>query len=230
MSPRRLRTLLIALSLAGLASVIGIALFLIRADNVPLFHRVTDLAVHFGAIGRPKYFGASSLPYDDTPNDNLGIVTIDEFSVGNAKAGLGQFPFPRSVYGKALERLAAAGAKTVAFDVIFVDPGDPAQNEAFARGMHRVPTVLADVIDTTTAGRIGIQPPVPVLKNAAAAVGFTSTDRPGRLLHRPAGRNRHGRNRHERQRAPALGSRRRHPNLHRQTVRQVERSDDRRAG
>ena len=179
MSPRRLRTLLIALSLAGLASVIGIALFLIRADNVPLFHRVTDLAVHFGAIDRPKYFGASSLPYDDTPNDNLGIVTIDEFSVGNAKAGLGQFPFPRSVYGRALERLAAAGAKTVAFDVIFVDPGDAAQNEAFARGMHRVPTVLADVIDTTTAGRIGVQPPVPALKNAAAAVGFTSTDRPG---------------------------------------------------
>jgi adenylate cyclase len=177
----RVQVLVFALLLGAVASAVSIVMFLIPNDDVPLFHRVTDLVVHLTMLDHTNLLGVGSPWYDTEPNDKLGIITIDEDSMqGNPAIGLPGFPFPRSIYGKLLSRLKAAGAKTVAFDIDFEEPSaDPAQDAAFAAGMRALPTVLAYTTNTSTTGHIGIDEVAPDLLPAAAATGFSTVDFPG---------------------------------------------------
>ena len=55
---------------------------------------------------------------------DIVIVTIDEQSL----AEVGAWPWPRSVHARILDRLTAAGVRAIAYDVLFVEPGDPGQD------------------------------------------------------------------------------------------------------
>lgn len=181
----RLRTLFIAVALGALASLIGIVLRVVNNDAIPFVHRVTDLQAHYAGLGLSQRLGLGTPRYDsaDDKNPKLGIITIDELSYNSKVKALNVFPFPRRVYGTLLEHLAQAGAKTVVFDIDFIDPApNPADDAAFARGMKMVPTVLAYTLNTTASGQLGIQPPTPSLAPYAAASGFTSVDEPGGIF------------------------------------------------
>ncbi len=54
------------------------------------------------------------------PSERVVIVAIDEQSL----AALGQWAWPRSIHAKLVRRLKDAGARSIAFDIAFVDP-DP---------------------------------------------------------------------------------------------------------
>jgi adenylate cyclase len=87
------------------------------------------------------------------------------------------------VYGKLLQRLHAAGAKIVAFDVAFFEPSpDPRDDAAFAAGMRQQPTVLTLSLVTSSGGALGVEKPPPALAAAAAALGSTTVDNPGGWL------------------------------------------------
>jgi adenylate cyclase len=58
---------------------------------------------------------------------DIGILAADEKSV----AQFGRWPFPRSVYEKALENLQRAGVKWVAFDAVFSEDERPYLDETF---------------------------------------------------------------------------------------------------
>lgn len=179
----RLRTLGIALLLGAISSGAGVFFFLTPRDEIPFFHRVTDLVVHFDALPHASSLGFPPPAYDTQPNPDLGIVAIDELSIGNARAGLGTFPFPRSVYRTVLEHLRAAGVKTVAFDIDFLEPSaDPSQDRAFAEGLRAMPSVLAFTVSTTSNGNFGAQLPASTLLPFAAALGFNTVDAPGQYL------------------------------------------------
>lgn len=179
----RPRTLVIALLLGAISSGAGALFFLIPRDEVPFFHRVSDLAVHFGALSHTSVLALPAPEYETTPNPDLAVIAIDELSIGNAKAGLGSFPFPRSVYGTVLAHLRAAGVKTVVFDIDFLEPSaEPAQDRAFAAGLKTIPSVLAYTIATTSGGNLGVTPPAATLAPFAAATGFNTIDAPGGTL------------------------------------------------
>ena len=181
----RLRTLLIAVALAAVASGISVVMRLVNNDSIPFFHRVTDLQAHYSELnlsgrlllGRPKY---------DSPDDrnpNLGIITIDELTYNSNVKALHAYPFPRRVYGTLLEHLAKAGAKAVVFDIDYIDPApNPQDDVLFARGLKKIPTILAYTLNTTAGGQLGIQPVTPSLAPYAAAVGYTSVDEPGGIF------------------------------------------------
>ena len=177
MSPR-LRALVIALLLGGVASAVGATLLTLALGTLPFANRIADLVAHVSALDGAQHFGFGSPAYDNQPNPNLGIIALDDVSF--KKMG---FPLRRSVYGTLLRRLAAAGARAVAFDIEFIEPSnDPSQDAAFAAAMRHVPAILAFPIDTTTTGQIGEERPAPVLLHAAAAVGFVTVDSPGGYL------------------------------------------------
>lgn len=115
----RLRTLLIALALGAAAAAIGLVLLLIKKDEIPLFHRVTDLQAHYAALDASQQLGFGTPWYDqaDNKNDKIVIIPIDELTFGSNVPELHQFPFPHRIYGTLLKHLAAAGAKAVALDI-----------------------------------------------------------------------------------------------------------------
>ncbi|MEO9170753.1 MAG: adenylate/guanylate cyclase domain-containing protein [Candidatus Baltobacteraceae bacterium] len=178
---KRLRTLALAVILAAVASATGVLLFIIPNDRIPLFHYVADLNAHISALDGAASFGLAEPAYDTQPNDDIGIITIDDVTL---KRGVpGPWPFAHGFYGDLLTKLKAAGAKTVVFDIEFLERStDPAQDARFAKAMRSLPTVLAYSIDTTNAGRIGESRPAPSLLPSAAASGFLTVDTPGGYL------------------------------------------------
>jgi adenylate cyclase len=60
------------------------------------------------------------------------LILVDDASL----AALGRWPFSRRVFARAVDRLHAAGAKTIVFDILFSEPEEsvPAKLQAVARG------------------------------------------------------------------------------------------------
>ncbi len=57
--------------------------------------------------------------FPQTPSDKVVIAAIDDRAVGHY-----QWPFPRDKWSVFLKRMEEYGAKVVAFDVVFADPGE----------------------------------------------------------------------------------------------------------
>lgn len=179
---RRVRTLCISLVLAACASVAAALFFLAPLTSAAFGNRIADYRIHADVFAHPAALGFANAPSQNEPNDALALIAIDDASIGNARAGLGTFPFPRSVYGRLLMRLAQAGARSVAFDVDFLEPSaDPSQDAAFARAARLVPATIGYAVTTTTAGVPGAELPPPELR-AAMRYGFTSIDTPGGIV------------------------------------------------
>jgi len=70
-------------------------------------------------------------PREADPSFPVRIVDIDEASL----AKVGQWPWPRSELARIIERLADAGAKTVAIDLILAEP-DRLSPESLSRQVH----------------------------------------------------------------------------------------------
>ncbi len=174
---KKLQSLGIAFALALIASGIGVATF--YSQN-PQLSRLADYIAHITVLAHADRIGLKNPNYG-SPNNNLAMITLDDYSLsGHTSAGLGTWPFRRGVYGTLLDRLAKAGAKTVAFDIDFLDPSPSARQDAlFGKALAKVPTVLAYALNTTTTGQIGIEPVIPVLAKHVAAMGFSSSDSVG---------------------------------------------------
>jgi CHASE2 domain-containing sensor protein/signal transduction histidine kinase len=71
--------------------------------------RLDDLAYDFTVTRRP-------LP---VPGDVI-IIAIDEASLDS----VGPWPWPRDVHAAAIDRLNAAGARVIGYDVLFLEPGE----------------------------------------------------------------------------------------------------------
>ncbi|RTT36029.1 CHASE2 domain-containing protein, partial [Pseudomonas paraeruginosa] len=71
------------------------------------------------------------------------IVAIDDRSLES----LGRWPWPRSVHAELLERLSAAGARSVLLDVIFSEPSaDPDNDRQLAQSLCRAGNVLLPLL------------------------------------------------------------------------------------
>src|SRR5262249_23075338 len=69
------------------------------------------------------------------PAPGIVVVAIDEPSF--TEIGM-PWPWPRSLHARLVDRLAAAGAKTIAFDIVFDVPAqNPPDDEAFAEAGRR---------------------------------------------------------------------------------------------
>ncbi len=116
------------------------------------------------------YQRVSPRPYEDAP---VRIVDIDDESL----AELGQWPWPRSMIATLIERLAGAGAASIAFDITFAEP-DRSSPRAMIEALRReapdldLPPDLAQRVpdgDETLAATIAKYPVVlgDILKDGA---------------------------------------------------------------
>jgi len=178
------RSLLIALALGAIAAVIGSALLLLPNDSIPLVHRVTDLQTHFAAVDNAQKLGFGTPWYDNSDNktDKIVVIPIDELSFGSKISELHQYPYPRRVYGTLLKKLKAAGAKVAIFDIDFIEPSNPVDDQLFLEGIKAMPTILAFPLDTTTNGNIGIELPYKPFYEAAKGIGSSTVDEPGNVM------------------------------------------------
>jgi adenylate cyclase len=111
--------------------------------------------------------GKSTLP--------ITIVGIDEASFANI--GL-RWPWPRSLYGKLVDRLHEGGAAVIAFDMIFAETSEPAEDRAFAKAIKRAGNVVMSADhayqETATLRQWIRVEPLPMFKEAGVAPGLAT--------------------------------------------------------
>lgn len=114
----------------------------------------------------------AALPTGAAPGDVV-IVAADDASI----AAQGRWPWPRELHAQLLERLRTAGARAVAFDILFTEP-DPQGDAAFAAAMRRGPPVVLPLfVEMSQPGRPpGERLPVPALAEAAADIGHANLE------------------------------------------------------
>jgi adenylate cyclase len=76
------------------------------------------------------------------PGPETVIAAIDEKSINK----LGRFPWPRSVWGRVVDRLTEEGAKVIAFDVFFSEQENVESDDLFRDAIRRSGRVLLPVV------------------------------------------------------------------------------------
>lgn len=104
------------------------------------------------------------------------VVAIDDRSLES----LGRWPWPRSVHAELLDRLAAAGARSVLLDVIFSEPSsNPDSDRQLAESLCRAGNVLLPLLRESVP-RYGEPPreipPTAPLAGCAAGIGHINVE------------------------------------------------------
>ena len=75
----------------------------------------------------------------------IEIVLLDDTSLRQAETQFGfKYPWPRNLYGEAVDFLHSAGAKAIVFDFLFTSASeDPSEDQAFAAACRRHGKVIA---------------------------------------------------------------------------------------
>jgi adenylate cyclase len=122
----------------AIALIVAVTLSLLHAMNVKFFEILENktLDLQFALRGPIK------------PGPETVIATIDEKSINR----LGRFPWPRSTWGRVVDRLTEEGAKVIVFDVFFTEPEAVASDDLFQRAVMQSGRVVLPVVFDFTEG------------------------------------------------------------------------------
>ncbi len=103
------------------------------------------------------------------------IVGVDEASF--AELGL-QWPWPRRLHAELIDKLSAAGAAVIAFDIVFAEPSNKEDDERFAAAIRRAGNVVlaADRVyrESSSLRQWSRLDPLQAFTDAGAQVGLAS--------------------------------------------------------
>jgi len=114
----------------------------------------------------------------------IQIIEIDERSI----AAIARWPWPRGVHAEAVERLHALGVRSIAFDVDFSSPSEPAQDARFAAALEKVGgnvilTTFRQYAGAASGAEIEAAPLPAFASHAFLAAANVRPDDDGRLRH-----------------------------------------------
>ena len=90
---------------------------------------------------------------DESPSPDVAVVAVDDETFNQLEL---QWPFPRSVHGRLIDRLREAGVKTIVYDVQFTEPTVPREDNALVEAVARADRGGAGVVlATEEVGRGG---------------------------------------------------------------------------
>jgi HD-GYP domain-containing protein (c-di-GMP phosphodiesterase class II) len=113
---------------------------------------------------------------DSRPSD-VAVVGIDDVTFSDLKR---QWPFPRSLYARAIRRLRAAGAREVVIDIQFTEPTKPAEDLALFDELGRGGGAVLATSETDGRGGtnvLGGDENLAQVDSRAAAANFPDEER-----------------------------------------------------
>ena len=100
--------------------------------------------------------------------DDVVVVGIDDVSFGELDQ---QWPFPRRLHGQAIDALRKAGAKTIAYDIQFSEPSNPADDNALITAVERADGVVLATTEVSAKGEPNVFGGGGILKEIGARAG-----------------------------------------------------------
>jgi adenylate cyclase len=110
---------------------------------------------------------------EQPPPEEIEVVAIDDitFSNFNSRQENVRYPFPRSYFAKVIDRLAADGAKVIAFDIQFTEETDPEEDNALVTSVAEAGNVVLATTEVDALGRTNVFGSDEVVKEVGARVG-----------------------------------------------------------
>jgi CHASE2 domain-containing sensor protein len=87
------------------------------------------------------------------PTPEVVVVGIDDVTFSDLGR---QWPFPRSLHARAIDRLREAGARTIVYDVQFTEPTEAREDLALFRAVQRAGNVVLATSETDGHGRSNV--------------------------------------------------------------------------
>ncbi|MFL5872185.1 MAG: CHASE2 domain-containing protein [Solirubrobacterales bacterium] len=132
-SPRRRR------ELAMLAVVFAAATLAIVAYSTDLMRALELQSVD----ARFSVRGTQERP------DDIVVVGVDDITFSDLNQ---QWPFPRRLHARVIDRLREAGAKAIAVDIQFTEPSDPRDDNALIEAVGRSPGLVLSTTEVNAKG------------------------------------------------------------------------------
>ena len=152
------------------ATLLALALAIVAKD-AHLFDGVEDqtVAMRFEARGA------------HTPS-NVAVIAIDDVTFSDLER---QWPFPRSLHGRAIDALRKAGARRIVYDVQFTEPTKEREDVALFNAIQRADDVVLATTETDGRGGTNVLGGDENVRAAGAhaAAANLETDRGG-VIHR----------------------------------------------
>lgn len=143
-----------------LLAIVGASLLNAGTSTDRIDHQILDTA---SALTRPA------------AHPDIVLVTIDDRSLSEE----GNWPWSRDIHARLIDRLTQAGARLVVFDVLFLEPGDAAADEALANAIRtNGKVVLPHTFGPRPNTELAQDPvlPLPELASAALGIGHVVVD------------------------------------------------------
>jgi adenylate cyclase len=109
---------------------------------------------------------------EDAPPE-VAVVAIDDVTFDELDL---QWPFPRSVHGRMIDRLRRAGARAIAYDVQFTEPTTPREDNALIEAVARADRIALGTSEVDKRGRSNVFGGQDVLEQIGARSGHTQLD------------------------------------------------------
>jgi CHASE2 domain-containing sensor protein len=87
------------------------------------------------------------------PPSGIAVVAIDDVTFSDLQR---QWPFPRSMHGRLVDRLHQAGAREIVYDVQFTEPTKPAEDMALYRALGRARGAVLATTEVDQNGRTDV--------------------------------------------------------------------------
>ena len=115
-----------------IAAIVAVILSICYLSNAKFFDVLEEKTLDMRFTMRGKI----------SPGPETVIAAIDEKSINK----LGRFPWPRSVWGRVVDRLTADGAKVIVFDVFFTEPENVESDDMLQQAIRRSGRVILPVV------------------------------------------------------------------------------------
>jgi CHASE2 domain-containing sensor protein len=106
-----------------------------------------------------------------TTPDDVVVVGIDDVTFSDLDE---QWPFPRRLHARAIDRLRAAGARTIVYDVQFTEPTNERDDLALYDAVRRAGNVILATSETDGRGRTRVLGGDENVRSAHAVVGASN--------------------------------------------------------
>ncbi|MDR0251404.1 MAG: CHASE2 domain-containing protein [Burkholderiales bacterium] len=119
-------------------------------------------------------YDAALQQFHRPPPDDIVILAIDDNDISR----IGQWPWPREIHTRAVDRLTEAGARAVLIDILFNEPDRQTLeiDEILADAIRRNGRVVLPLIHAKTHNGSREYLPIPLLTHAAAALGHIHSE------------------------------------------------------
>jgi adenylate cyclase len=114
-----------------------------------------------------------SIRGDQPAPEQIEVVAIDDitFSNFNSRQENVRYPFPRRYFAKVIDRLAADGAKVIAYDIQFTEQTTPEDDNALVQSVANAGNVVLATTEVDALGRTNVFGSDEVVKQVGARVG-----------------------------------------------------------